>query len=692
MNEKPCFDFPKGVGERIRHDWEETLSDLFAERYCGGVAALAAERGLKHRIQVYGIRADMLKAYGRADIPEVEQLHAGGNMDFLKLAASAAVLYNKPLASCESFVWMDRDYMTTPFKIKVAADRLFVAGINHIIYHGAPYQVPWKPFPGHYPWSPPCFSENVSRNNPFWPFLKKINGYIARAQHILRSGPTIKDNVAIYYPHWNYDYKHVKQEELTGGHLPEFDAPPSNNIILWFLRRPRSRLDKITLSQQLLGDDLVSCGYHYIHINDESLLGGDIGNGALLAGSARVEAIILDNIKAVPLAVAERLRAMAKNGIHVIFRGSIPDRVPGFLNHEQDDDAVSRILHDTSIETFHSIKADQDAGLYLRTDARVVPCIELSRPNRNIQAICKEIPEGHVYFVRSNAAVPVEETIWFREVGTVPLQIDLWTGIVRPVVKYNDSSNPLDDIESNVPKISLQLRFEPYELKVLLFSTDHARELPVHVIKAETDVTWDGTNLKSYIEKDGDGRATMSDRQEIVHEKPLLLKPINLEGWHVSLTDRLPTGDTRIIESVRFSSDLRKAGKAAHASGPAVYTTAFTVSEENLVDDVRLVLDFGLVHDVASVRVNDSPATDILVPPYKLDITRLVHEGANTLEVTVTYTLRNALVGYGKNGVKGFKYMKRRLTMPAGLIGYARILPQHVVTWMANEHERPADQ
>jgi len=693
MNEKPCFEFPNGVGERIRHDWEETLSDLFAERYCGGVAALAAERGLKHRIQVYGIRADMLKAYGRADIPEVEQLHAGGNMDFIKLAASAAVLYNKPLASCESFVWMDRDYMNTPFKIKVAADRLFVAGINHVIYHGTPYQAPWKPFPGHYPWSPPSFSENMSRNNPFWPFLEKINGYIARAQQLLRSGPTVKNNVAIYYPHWNYDFKHVKQEELTGGHLPGFDAPPTNNIILWYLRRPRSRLDKVTLSQQRLGDDLMARGYHYIHINDESLLGGEIVDGALQAGTARVEAVILDNVEAVPLAVAERLQAMADNGVHVIFRGSIPERVPGYLDSDRNDEAVARILNNALVKNFHTIDVDQDASLYLWSEAQVVPCIEFSRPNRNIQVICKEIPEGHVYFVRSNAAVPVEDTIGFMEVGTVPLEIDLWTGAIQPVVQFNAPSDPaVAHLERNVSKVSLQLKFEPYELKVLLFSTDRTLELPIHTIKANVEVSWDGTNLKSYIEKEGEYRAMMSNGKELVHKELFPLKPITFAQWQVVVNDRLPSGEMKSFQSAPSIGDLRKAGNVARATGPVQYSANFTVSKEYLLDDVRLVLNLGMVHDVASIKVNDSPAIEVLAPPYELDITKLVHEDQNTLDVTVTYTLRNALVGYGKKHVKGFKYMKRRHTMPAGLIGPARVLAQHVVTWKAYMQEKPADQ
>ena len=88
MNTKPCYDFPKGIGDRIRYDWELTLSDLFAEIYCAGVSRYCQQYGIQHKIQTYGIRVDLLKAYGSADIPETEQLFAGGLLDFLKIAGS----------------------------------------------------------------------------------------------------------------------------------------------------------------------------------------------------------------------------------------------------------------------------------------------------------------------------------------------------------------------------------------------------------------------------------------------------------------------------------------------------------------------------------------------------------------------------------------------------------------------------
>ncbi len=144
------------LDERVRHDYQQTLSDLVIERFVETSATWAAQRGLVSRGQSYGMDLDVLRALGANTIPETEQLWAGGSDLALKMASSAAALYGRPLVSAESFVWSQRDWSTTARKLKAAADKLLLAGVNHIVYHGTPY--PWtgdaaQPF-GEEGWSP----------------------------------------------------------------------------------------------------------------------------------------------------------------------------------------------------------------------------------------------------------------------------------------------------------------------------------------------------------------------------------------------------------------------------------------------------------------------------------------------------------------------------------------------------------
>lgn len=77
-------------------------------------------------------------------------------------------------------------------------------------------------------------------------------------------------------------------------------------------------------------------------------------------------------------------------------------------------------------------------------------------------------------------------------------------------------------------------------------------------------------------------------------------------------------------------------------SGRGVYTTTFAAPASDRGQ--RFVLDLGTVRDVAEVVVNGKPAATLLLRPYEADITDLVHEGENLLEVTVTNALFNCMV------------------------------------------------
>ena len=53
------------------------------------------------------------------------------------------------------------------------------------------------------------------------------------------------------------------------------------------------------------------------------------------------------------------------------------------------------------------------------------------------------------------------------------------------------------------------------------------------------------------------------------------------------------------------------------------------------------MLDLGDLSATAEVRVNDIPAGVLSAPPWRVDITELVHDGTNTLVIHVANTLAN---------------------------------------------------
>nr|WP_262891240.1 glycosyl hydrolase [Spirosoma utsteinense] len=123
---------------RLRYDYDQTIGELLGEHFIKTSSRYLEKRGMLHRTQAYGMPMDMMANAGLASIPETESML--GPEAILKVMASGAQLYNRPILSAESVVFINRAYTTTPQKIRLAVDKLFAAGVNQIIYHGVPYR------------------------------------------------------------------------------------------------------------------------------------------------------------------------------------------------------------------------------------------------------------------------------------------------------------------------------------------------------------------------------------------------------------------------------------------------------------------------------------------------------------------------------------------------------------------------
>jgi hypothetical protein len=142
-------------------------------------------------------------------------------------------------------------------------------------------------------------------------------------------------------------------------------------------------------------------------------------------------------------------------------------------------------------------------------------------------------------------------------------------------------------------------------------------------------------------------------------------------------------------------------------SGEGIYTHSFTIDG---LPQKQLILDFGTgkaiaddrpadadgmhalldppIREAAIVYVNGKRAGALWHPPYRLDITALVHTGENRLEVRVYNTAMNELAGQPPRDYSALwaKYGKRFEPQdadkvkpePSGLLGPVRLLTEPV--------------
>jgi hypothetical protein len=80
-----------------------------------------------------------------------------------------------------------------------------------------------------------------------------------------------------------------------------------------------------------------------------------------------------------------------------------------------------------------------------------------------------------------------------------------------------------------------------------------------------------------------------------------------------------------------------------HYSGTAVYRKTFELPAGP--KPARLLLDFGEVRDLATVRLNGRELATLWKAPWQVDITDAAKPGENKLEVAVTNVWNNRLVG-----------------------------------------------
>ncbi|NLP05820.1 hypothetical protein GX411_07700 [Candidatus Fermentibacteria bacterium] len=130
-----------------RFDYRRLLADMIVEEFYEPFTRIARRLGGFSRVQAHGSPTALLAAYATADVPETEAILF--DPPFATVAASAAALSGGTIVSSESFTCM---YGWKPWPgpgrfqgreqaadIKLLGDALMANGVNHIVWHGMPF-------------------------------------------------------------------------------------------------------------------------------------------------------------------------------------------------------------------------------------------------------------------------------------------------------------------------------------------------------------------------------------------------------------------------------------------------------------------------------------------------------------------------------------------------------------------------
>ena len=206
---------------------------------------------------------------------------------------------------------------------------------------------------------------------------------------------------------------------------------------------------------------------------------------------------------------------------------------------------------------------------------------------------------AEIYFVSNQSEEPVEFTASFRVADRRPEWWQPVTGAVRDLPAWR--------AEGAVTEIPMRL--EPLESGFVVFRKPAAESVAEFTVDAnfprpELVAAMDGPWQVRFEAPDGVGNFTLATD--------------TLGDWSQSADERL-----------------------RGFSGTATYSTIY---EKPADGGGRILLDLNRVGVMAKVRVNGADAGGVWTPPYRVDVTDLLREGRNELEIEVVNTWVNRLV------------------------------------------------
>jgi hypothetical protein len=114
--------------------------------------------------------------------------------------------------------------------------------------------------------------------------------------------------------------------------------------------------------------------------------------------------------------------------------------------------------------------------------------------------------------------------------------------------------------------------------------------------------------------------------------------------WDVSFPPNL--GAPRKIQLTELQSWTENADDGVkYFSGTATYMKMIWVPHSWFQDRTKLLLDLGMVRDIAELSVNDETLGILWKPPYRMDVTSTLKPGENEIQVKVTNQWTNRLIG-----------------------------------------------
>lgn len=359
-------------------------------------------------------------------------------------------------------------------------------------------------------------------------------------------------------------------------------------------------------------DPEVPAGYSFDYINAEVILNRlSVKNGKLtLPEGIQYSMLVLPKLNTMRPEVLERIGQLIADGAVVM--GPAPTQSPSLENYPEADNKI-QILSKQIWANVDGLKIKQNKygkgqiinGLSIEevfSQIGLKPDCMFDKPGKAL-FVHRKTENKDIYFVSNQTDTILELNTAFRVKNKTPQWWDATTGKVRTLNAFQQVDN-----QTIVP-----MRLAAYESAFIVFV-----DLDVKPVGMNIDL-----NCPSYSKK----------------------IPFTNE-WKIEFDSIGQVAPKTIITKSLFDWTTSSDEKLKHYSGTAIYTTVF--NQKSISKNKKYWIDFGKVANIANLKINNQYVGGVWTAPWKLDITNYLKKGKNTIEIKVTNTWNNRLIGDDK--------------------------------------------
>jgi hypothetical protein len=628
----PLLSLPekKIKGERARrflHDFKRTTTELFAERMVGETARLAHADGLRFSCEPYGGPLNPVEMVPRVDQPIDTFCNSAPSPAFSLVATYAG----KPVVGAEAFTCFPQYHGArldaVPMTFLPRAHQAFARGINMLYFHSYAHQpFPESVKPGMVMGQ---WGTQIGRKTTWWKQSRPMFEYLARCQYLLQQGVRIVDELNM-----KYCPSSVFLNDLTVRDGRVF--LPNGSSFAW-IRLTKDRAMRLDIARRL--KDLVAAGAVVVgpkpndapglegypaSVDEVKRIGEELWgdcDGKRISSHCHGKGVVLWNIDPAR-----------------VLTGYVPDVVVKPTRRHGKFEALHRHTADADIYWVTNVQPSRAAAVFKFRVAGRVPELWDPADGSTVEAASWRAGKkqtdvalrllGHhgIFVVFRKPTEGPGPGIDAKSLETPPggpvVEASYGLPGTKRIVDVRDRLNAMiaDGRRRLLVGHALGIDPAPYKVKRLrmVYLADNGEKKQISAKDGDT-ITLPTSKKASLVDFDGPWRVSFP------------------AGWGAPSEITLPA-----------LMDLSKhdVPGVKYFSGTATYRTEFTLSSTQLADAAKpICLDLGEVCHVVTVKLNGEEAGILWRSPYRVDVTRLLRPGKNCLELLVTNTWVNRLIG-----------------------------------------------